>query len=85
MRVHAANIRSWVEEVLDGLEMTTHGRDGKPGTAPMIWLIDENAPEDPWGNEYQLMWKEMNEWSVRSAGPDGKPGTTDDIIVWGQS
>jgi len=38
----------------------------------------QNVPVDPWGNAY-LYELSGDVPSVKSAGPDGKPGTSDDI------
>ncbi len=40
-------------------------------------------PQDPWGNEYQLVSPgELGIIDVFSNGPDGEPGTDDDIGNW---
>lgn len=40
-------------------------------------------PLDPWGNDYQLLSPgEMGEFDIFSVGPDGEPGTEDDIGNW---
>lgn len=40
-------------------------------------------PRDPWGNEYQLLNPgQYNTIDIFSAGPDGQPGTDDDIGNW---
>ena len=40
-------------------------------------------PKDPWGNEYQLLNPgENGKMDVFSMGPDGEPGTEDDIGNW---
>lgn len=40
-------------------------------------------PEDPWGNAYQLLSPgEMGRVDIFSNGPDGEPGTEDDIGNW---
>lgn len=40
-------------------------------------------PSDPWGNEYQLLNPgQYNTIDIFSAGPDGQPGTDDDIGNW---
>lgn len=40
-------------------------------------------PEDPWGNAYQLISPgELGTIDVYSNGPDGEPGTEDDIGNW---
>lgn len=60
--------------------------------APTIDPVPRNYPEDgfvkrlpkdPWGNEYQLLSPgEYGKVDVFSLGPDGEPGTDDDIGNW---
>ena len=53
-------------------------------------LIDHLSPKylgrvirlDPWGKSYQYVG-ETNHFTLRSAGPDGKLGTGDDVVVSG--
>jgi general secretion pathway protein G len=43
----------------------------------------KRLPNDPWGNEYQLLNPgEHGTMDVFSMGPDGEPGTDDDIGNW---
>ncbi|MBA6223455.1 type II secretion system major pseudopilin GspG [Colwellia sp. MB02u-18] len=43
----------------------------------------KRLPNDPWGNEYQLLNPgEHGVMDVFSMGPDGEPGTDDDIGNW---
>jgi len=43
----------------------------------------QRLPNDPWGNEYQLLNPgENSKMDVFSMGPDGEPGTEDDIGNW---
>ncbi|MFT6920498.1 MAG: general secretion pathway protein G [Cognaticolwellia sp.] len=43
----------------------------------------KRLPNDPWGNEYQLLNPgEHGAMDVFSMGPDGEPGTDDDIGNW---
>lgn len=61
-------------------------------TAPTIEPIPRNFPQDgfikrlpkdPWGNDYQLLNPgEMGTIDVFSNGPDGEPGSDDDIGNW---
>ena len=61
-------------------------------SAPTIDPIPRNYPEDgfikrlpddPWGNPYGLMSPgEMGKIDIYSNGPDGTPGTEDDIGNW---
>lgn len=40
-------------------------------------------PADPWGNEYRLLSPGQNgRYDIFSVGPDGQPGTEDDIGNW---
>ena len=40
-------------------------------------------PQDPWGNDYQLISPgELGKIDLFSVGPDGEPGTDDDIGNW---
>ena len=58
----------------------------KPTTnpAPRNWtLYLKSLPKDPWGSEYQLLNPgEHGNMDVFSMGPDGEPGTDDDIGNW---
>jgi len=43
----------------------------------------KRLPKDPWGNEYILLNPgEQGKMDVFSTGPDGEPGTEDDIGNW---
>ena len=45
----------------------------------------DNLPVDPWGNPYIYVFPgrhNPNGFDIYSAGPDGKPGTDDDIGNW---
>jgi len=47
--------------------------------------LKRGVPKDPWGNEYIYRQPgQHNEfgYDLSSPGPDGQPGTTDDIINW---
>ena len=44
-----------------------------------------DLPRDPWGNPYVYKTpgdKHKNSYDVYSAGPDGQPGTEDDVVPW---
>lgn len=46
----------------------------------------KRLPEDPWGNTYQLISPgEIGRYDIYSSGPDGQPGTDDDIGNWNLS
>lgn len=61
-------------------------------SAPTIEPVPRNFPEagfitrlpkDPWGTDYQLLNPgEMGNIDIFSNGPDGQPGTDDDIGNW---
>jgi general secretion pathway protein G len=43
----------------------------------------KRLPDDPWGNEYQLLNPgENGDIDIFTMGPDGEPGTEDDIGNW---
>lgn len=47
--------------------------------------LKRGIPKDPWGNDYIYRQPgQHNEfgYDLSSPGPDGQPGTTDDIINW---
>jgi general secretion pathway protein G len=59
----------------------------KPANDPGDWIrpFMKNVPMDPWGNEYQYVCPGVhnkNSFDLHSFGPDGKPGTDDDIVNW---
>jgi len=44
---------------------------------------DKGSLTDPWGNEYVYLYpgqKNADGYDVKSKGPDGQPGTQDDIV-----
>ena len=58
----------------------------QPGDAPK-WRgpYMKNIPLDPWGNEYIYEFPGKHNATgpdISSAGPDGRPGTEDDITNW---
>jgi general secretion pathway protein G len=65
--------------------LTTKGTDEGGGEgAPLLRRI----PRDPWGNEYQYTCPgehNVDSYDLYSFGPDGKPGTGDDITNWEQA
>ena len=49
------------------------------------YLDSTNLPIDPWGDDYIYEYPgkhNKNGYDLFSAGPDGKPGTDDDICNW---
>jgi general secretion pathway protein G len=56
--------------------------DPLPRNYPQGGFI-RRLPADPWGNEYQLISPgELGIIDIFSTGPDGEPGTDDDIGTW---
>jgi general secretion pathway protein G len=43
------------------------------------YVQNGRLPADPWGNQFQYTLKDNNAYELRSAGPDGQMGTSDDI------
>jgi general secretion pathway protein G len=51
------------------------------------YLDDKGGvPADPWGNPYiyEFPGRRSSSYDLSSAGPDGKPGSDDDITNWGK-
>ncbi len=49
---------------------------------PSLWAgpyAKKDIPADPWGNQYIYEQLGPSQYRVSSAGPDGQPGTDDDI------
>ena len=67
-----------------GLMALVQRPTGEP--IPRKWSAREDKIElDPWGNLYFYDYPgkhNVNSYDVYSAGPDGKPGTEDDIGNW---
>ncbi len=68
----------------EGLRLLVERQMNYPGgrTAPLLRRI----PPDPWGNAYQYACPGAHNckgYDLYSFGPDGKPGTGDDITNWG--
>ena len=75
------NIFPTTEQGLDALvqEPTI---DPIPRNYPTDGFI-KSLPLDPWGNDYQLLSPgELGSIDLFSNGPDGQPGTEDDIGNW---
>jgi general secretion pathway protein G len=52
-------------------------------TDPTKWngpYLGKDIPKDPWENSYYYERLAPKEYRIYSAGPDGQPGTDDDII-----
>lgn len=58
----------------------------KPTNAPPDWRqYMDHVPLDPWGHPYLYLSPGLhntNSFDLSSAGPDGIPGTQDDITNW---
>ena len=52
-------------------------------TDPSKWYgpyLSRDIPQDPWSNPYHYERLAPKEYRIRSGGPDGQPGTADDIM-----
>jgi general secretion pathway protein G len=47
---------------------------------PGGYLRNSTLPLDPWGNPYNYVCQDGYNFQVWSSGPDGRPGTEDDIF-----
>ena len=57
--------------------------DPKKWKGPYLESQMTEVPKDPWGNPYIYIFpgaKNQNGYDLYSAGPDGQPGTEDDIL-----
>ena len=43
------------------------------------YLGKKELPKDPFGNDYRYECENYNDYTISSDGPDGEPGTDDDI------
>ncbi|RUO37426.1 type II secretion system protein GspG [Aliidiomarina shirensis] len=69
------------EQGLEALVTKPQG-DPQPRSYPEAGYI-RRLPADPWGNEYRLLSPGQNgRFDIFSVGPDGQPGTEDDIGNW---
>ncbi len=62
-------------------DLVTQPGDAKNWHGPYL----DKLPTDPWGNPYIYVYPgkhNPNSYDLSSAGPDGKPGTDDDINNW---
>jgi general secretion pathway protein G len=51
-------------------------------------VLMEKIPRDPWGDEYRYICpgeNNVDSYDLSCLGPDGKPGTDDDITNWSSS
>jgi general secretion pathway protein G len=47
--------------------------------SPDGYFEKKTIPKDPWGNDYVYVCEDGQTYEITSAGPDGKPGSEDDI------
>lgn len=75
------NVFPTTEQGLDAL-VTEPTIDPIPRNYPTDGFI-KRLPQDPWGTDYQLISPgELSSVDLFSSGPDGQPGTDDDIGNW---
>lgn len=75
------NVFPSTEQGLEAL-VTASNIEPVPRNFPTDGFI-KRLPQDPWGNDYQLLNPgEMGTIDVFSNGPDGQPGSDDDIGNW---
>ncbi|BDX04596.1 type II secretion system major pseudopilin GspG [Planctobacterium marinum] len=75
------NVFPSTEQGLEAL-VTASNIEPVPRNFPQDGFI-KRLPQDPWGNDYQLLNPgEMGTIDVFSNGPDGQPGSDDDIGNW---
>src|SRR5687768_14267808 len=68
------NYRLSHRELPSSLEDLTQPSEKDP--EPFLLSI----PRDPWGNTYRYRRVRTDGYAVTSPGPDGKPGTLDDVL-----
>jgi hypothetical protein len=76
----------YVRDLAPKMEGVRRERD-VPAAFKAVRDVDGRAPHDAWGTELRLeptRWVNQNSrwYTVRSAGPDGKFNTADDVTVW---
>ncbi|MCC2606493.1 type II secretion system major pseudopilin GspG [Planctobacterium marinum] len=75
------NVFPSTEQGLEAL-VTASNIEPVPRNFPTDGFI-KRLPQDPWGNDYQLLNPgEMGTIDIFSNGPDGQPGSDDDIGNW---
>jgi general secretion pathway protein G len=65
------------------MDLISQPRDSRNWRGP--YLKADAVPKDPWGNEYIYESPgrhNPSSYDLSSAGPDGRPGTDDDIANW---
>jgi general secretion pathway protein G len=63
------------------LELVEQPRDAQNWKGPYL----KDVPKDPWNNDYIYEYpgrRNVSSYDLSSAGPDGKPGSDDDITNW---
>jgi serine/threonine protein kinase len=77
-----AEIAARTKDVLS--QFVAWSRDHQGAPCPELTELDD-APRDPWGHGFRLTCTDQpgdQIVGVISAGPDGTPGTTDDVASW---
>jgi hypothetical protein len=77
-----AEVSARTKDVLTRFVAWSRKHEGAP--CPAITELD-GAPRDPWGHAFRLTCTEQPDDQIIgaiSAGPDGAPGTADDIASW---
>ena len=64
---------------IKGLKNALTANKTKGGQTYGPWLKKNAKLEDPWGNEYIVIFEEGGEFDIISKGADGKEGSDDDI------
>ena len=92
-----ADIHGGIPTALDAFKVDTgHYPKGTSGLLELVqqqngttnWHGPYSRPDmllDPWGHKYIYVYPgkhNTNGYDLFSAGPDGKPGTGDDIVNW---
>ncbi len=67
--IDAYYLQSSPRSLPDSLDDLTRGDDP----------LAESIPNDPWGNAYIYRVQSETDYEIFSAGPDGEPGTADDV------
>lgn len=78
------NTGDWPETLNDLIERPSKGDFAKKWAGP--YLKDNNGLIDPWGHEFQYRAPGIhnkNGVDLWSMGPDGRDGTDDDVVNWG--
>ena len=80
-RIEAGNLDKAVQQYM----LMQSPPRGAPETLAQLTMGDmpvtKKVPHDPWGNDYIYRRMSDREWEIFSCGPDGEPGTEDDILA----